>query len=211
MAGRVSPYVRSRLAELLSPEDAEWAVTSLESTAFPLAAAGSLGEQRIHLAILKLTCDPWDSIYAEPSRLERFRGGLELARTDWRDLFVAAGLQHDDWPRVLAECGYEAPELAGCDGPQPGASPAGRRTRSEPGGWLSRPGYQLILLVSLGIGAAVSVEAFRRGESFGAVVPGLGTAGVLFFVLAYLYRRCQLFVLSVQGRLPAKHEKKRST
>ena len=110
MAGRVSPYVRRKLAEVLGPDDAEWAVTSLESTSFPLSTAGSLGEQRIHLAILKLTCDPWSSIRSEPTRLERFREALELGRVDWRDLFVSAGLAHDDWRQVLAECGYEAPE-----------------------------------------------------------------------------------------------------
>ncbi len=33
----------------------------------------------------------------------RFRSAIRLARTDWRDLLVAAGLAHEDWPRVLDE------------------------------------------------------------------------------------------------------------
>ena len=107
---RVSAYVRTKLAEVLSTEDAAWAVEALESTDFPATIAGSIGEQRIHLAILKLTCDPWDSIYVEPTRLERFREALALGRTDWRDLFMTAGLEHDDWPEVLAASGYEPPD-----------------------------------------------------------------------------------------------------
>ena len=33
----------------------------------------------------------------------RFRSAIRLARTDWRDLLVAAGLANEDWPRVLDE------------------------------------------------------------------------------------------------------------
>ena len=35
--------------------------------------------------------------------LSRFRSTLELAKTDWRDLLVAAGLAHGDWPTRLDE------------------------------------------------------------------------------------------------------------
>ncbi|MFG2270438.1 hypothetical protein ACGFNY_11790 [Streptomyces chartreusis] len=33
----------------------------------------------------------------------RFRSAIRLARTDWRDLLVAGGLAHADWPQVLDE------------------------------------------------------------------------------------------------------------
>ncbi|HEV2343083.1 MAG TPA: hypothetical protein VGS97_03250 [Actinocrinis sp.] len=35
--------------------------------------------------------------------LSRFRDAVELAKTDWRDLLVAAGLAHADWPSLLDE------------------------------------------------------------------------------------------------------------
>jgi|SRR5581483_2868630 len=35
--------------------------------------------------------------------LSRFRGAVELAKSDWRDLLVAAGLAHADWPARLDE------------------------------------------------------------------------------------------------------------
>jgi hypothetical protein len=35
--------------------------------------------------------------------LAEFRKAVELAETDWRDLLVAAGLAHGDWPLRLDE------------------------------------------------------------------------------------------------------------
>lgn len=35
--------------------------------------------------------------------LARFRSAVELAKTDWRDLLVAAELAHADWPTRLDE------------------------------------------------------------------------------------------------------------
>lgn len=69
----------------------------------------SFGEERIHLAVMKLVCDPWESIYAQPSPVERFHSALALALTDWRDLFVASDLANDDWTEVLRTAGYEGP------------------------------------------------------------------------------------------------------
>ncbi|MFI5776590.1 hypothetical protein [Nocardia sp. NPDC051570] len=38
--------------------------------------------------------------------LTKFRSAVDLAETDWRDLLVAAGLAHEDWPaRLDAELG----------------------------------------------------------------------------------------------------------
>ncbi|GAA3900988.1 hypothetical protein [Streptomyces lannensis] len=33
----------------------------------------------------------------------RFRAAVRLAREDWRDLLMEAGLGHEDWPHVLDE------------------------------------------------------------------------------------------------------------
>jgi hypothetical protein len=35
--------------------------------------------------------------------LSHFRKAVELAKADWRDLLVAAGLAHEDWPARLDE------------------------------------------------------------------------------------------------------------
>ncbi|WP_157876803.1 hypothetical protein [Streptomyces graminilatus] len=35
--------------------------------------------------------------------VDRFRSAVRLAREDWRDLLVAGGLGHGNWPRVLDE------------------------------------------------------------------------------------------------------------
>jgi hypothetical protein len=35
--------------------------------------------------------------------LSRFRRAIDLAKTDWRDLLIAAGLAHGDWPVRLDE------------------------------------------------------------------------------------------------------------
>jgi hypothetical protein len=32
-----------------------------------------------------------------------------MARVDWRDLLVAAGLAHGDWPEALRAAGYRVP------------------------------------------------------------------------------------------------------
>jgi len=108
---QVSPYVRSRLSEVLPSEAAVEALSRLETTSFPLAGPGSELESRICLGILKVVCDSWDSIWVEPSSIEKFDDALELAKLDWRDLLVSAGLADADWPEVLRRAGYEVPEI----------------------------------------------------------------------------------------------------
>jgi hypothetical protein len=39
----------------------------------------------------------------------RFHEALALARVDWRDVLVAAGLAGADWPAVLRAAGYRVP------------------------------------------------------------------------------------------------------
>jgi len=105
---QVSPYVREKLSEALPSDDAKAAISSLEA-AVPIDQRGSLLERRVHLAIVKLTCDPWNSSDPEPNRIDRFCEAFELAKIDWRDLLVAAGLENDDWPEVLVASGYQPP------------------------------------------------------------------------------------------------------
>ncbi len=64
---------------------------------------GALGEldtlpgpqtaERVQAAIVKLS----------RGDLERFDRALEEARRDWRDVLVAAGFEHEDWPERLDE------------------------------------------------------------------------------------------------------------
>ena len=42
----------------------------------------------------------------------RFDVHLGQAQTDWRDVLVAAGLAHQDWPRVLESRGIQPTELS---------------------------------------------------------------------------------------------------
>ncbi len=58
MAGRLSQFFRTKIAEVLQPDDADWAVSALEPTTFPLTTPGSPGEQQIHFATLKPTVTP---------------------------------------------------------------------------------------------------------------------------------------------------------
>ncbi|MDQ0714331.1 MoxR-like ATPase [Streptomyces luteogriseus] len=65
-------------------------------------------------ALWKLAVELEDSLQS-PERLltaavviadgdvDRFRSAVRLARTDWRDLLMAGGRGHEDWPSVLDE------------------------------------------------------------------------------------------------------------
>lgn len=66
-------------------------------------------------------------------RLDRLDQALELARTDWRDLLVAAGLANADWPTRLSA--WLSPA-----GPTETTSPGTRGELVEPDGhrWLVR-------------------------------------------------------------------------
>jgi hypothetical protein len=108
---RVSGYVRSKLREALPEDTASEAIDILAASQIPLVITGSVLEERIHLAIVKLVCDPRDSIQAEPDAPSKLASALELAKIDWRDLLVSAGLEHENWREVLIAAGYRAPPL----------------------------------------------------------------------------------------------------
>lgn len=109
MKTQVAAYVCSMLEEALPEGVAHEAIAKLAATRFPLAKPGSRLEARIHLAIMKLVCDPWGSPHPEPDAADKFTAALELGLADWRDLLVSAGLEHEDWPQVLIEAGYQGP------------------------------------------------------------------------------------------------------
>ncbi|GAB2801075.1 hypothetical protein GCM10027176_01440 [Actinoallomurus bryophytorum] len=70
------------------------ALIELTSDIFPSETRDSPAIERIQVAALLLG----------RGDLERLDGALDLGRRDWRDLLVAAGLAHEDWPvRVAAE------------------------------------------------------------------------------------------------------------
>lgn len=75
----VTPVVRARAEELFSPADALIACAELASADLPLIANNG---ERVHLAILHLAA----------GNLAEFRRHLAVARTDWRDVLVAAGI-----------------------------------------------------------------------------------------------------------------------
>ena len=52
-------------------------------------------------------------ILVASGHIGRLRQMLDLAITDWRDLLVAAGLAHEDWPQRLTEELGELPDRAG--------------------------------------------------------------------------------------------------
>jgi hypothetical protein len=51
------------------------------------------GIERVHAALLRLAS----------GNLQRLLDAAALAELDWRDLFVDAGLENDDWRELVAE------------------------------------------------------------------------------------------------------------
>lgn len=81
MNTRISHYVRSKLLEALPEGAARQAIDTLADTRFPLAEPGSVLEERIHLGIVKLVCDPRSSDRAEPRAQQKFESAASsLAR-----------------------------------------------------------------------------------------------------------------------------------
>lgn len=95
----VSELVRSVIRTRYSVEQEGEIIGTLEAAAFPDGPAWRRTRDRVQLAILLLA----------DADIERFRENATLATQDWRDVLVAAGLQHDDWPEVLNRCGLPVP------------------------------------------------------------------------------------------------------
>ena len=87
-------FLSDRLAEKLARDgDSQDAVNRLDAADFSGGRAGTAEwgrhNERVHVAIL---------ICSEERGLD---AALELARTDWRDVLVAAGLADDRWTERL--------------------------------------------------------------------------------------------------------------
>ncbi|MBX3736439.1 MAG: hypothetical protein KF715_07120 [Candidatus Didemnitutus sp.] len=75
----VTPRARTEAETLFAPEVAATVCAELATVDLPLIANNG---ERVHLAVLKLS----------RGDLVAFRRHLALARTDWRDTLVAAGI-----------------------------------------------------------------------------------------------------------------------
>ncbi len=90
MPEEVTELVRQQARKYFSPEDAALVLDEFEPTGLPLI--NNNGE-RVHLAVL----------YLSKGRLALFDETWSLAKIDWRDTLVAAGLANEDWPEVLRQ------------------------------------------------------------------------------------------------------------
>jgi hypothetical protein len=95
----VSELVRSVIRTRYSVEQEGEIIGMLEAIALPNDPAWHRTRDRVHLAVLLLA----------GGELERLRENAALATQDWRDVLVAAGLEHDDWPEVLHRHGLPVP------------------------------------------------------------------------------------------------------
>ena len=94
----VEAEVRSRFAR----QDALRVLSALEAAQLPFLKDESHVRERarVHLAVLKLA----------NGSLAEFEKWLGEARTDWRDVLMAAGMANNDWRTVLGEAGFRVPE-----------------------------------------------------------------------------------------------------
>jgi hypothetical protein len=97
----VSDVVRAEVRERFGQQEASEVISALEATALPLLEAPDRVRERarVHMATIKLA----------DGDLPRFRQALVMARADWRDVLVAAGLAQYDWPEVLRAAGWRVP------------------------------------------------------------------------------------------------------
>lgn len=100
---KVPSLVAEEVRDRFSPQEALLALSALEAAALAFLEDESRARERarVQLAILKLA----------DGSLALFEKWLGEACTDWRDVLVAAGMAHDDWPRVLLEAGFRVPEV----------------------------------------------------------------------------------------------------
>ena len=80
---RIERYVRLHFddAELILAALADWRISYEEEPP----------DERLTAAV----------VLGADGSLEGIDAGFELAEQDWRDLLVAAGLAHEDWPELL--------------------------------------------------------------------------------------------------------------
>jgi hypothetical protein len=86
----VSKAVRREVEARFKRRDAADVMRLLESVVLPGSEDG-MDRDRIQFAILIVS----------RGDLADFARALALSVTDWRDLLVSAGLEHENWPEVL--------------------------------------------------------------------------------------------------------------
>ena len=85
----ISDRLGARIARQFAPSVASELLRELSNVSFPLAERQ---EPERLLAAVAIVADGDE---------QRFRSAIELGMRDWRDLLVAAGLAHADWPNRL--------------------------------------------------------------------------------------------------------------
>ena len=85
----VTPRVERYVRERFGADEADLVISALREWRIPYEAEPP-GERLVAAVVL-----------VADGRLEGVDEGIEIAERDWRDLLVAAGLQHEDWRRVL--------------------------------------------------------------------------------------------------------------
>ncbi len=88
---RITRYVMA----MYDPEDVVFALDLLSAWAKP--GGSDPHERLLAAALVRADGDP-----------DKLADALDLATTDFRDLLMYTGLEHDDWPEVL-ECAFGPP------------------------------------------------------------------------------------------------------
>jgi hypothetical protein len=95
----VSELVRREVIARYPSEPAAEVLALFEGTELPFLERPSRERDRVQLAVLLLA----------DGDVHKLREELELAAIDWRDVLMAAGLGHENWPDVLRRAGFPVP------------------------------------------------------------------------------------------------------
>jgi hypothetical protein len=98
---QVSDLVRTEIGRRFAPADVADVERRFAATPLPFLEPPDRDRERnrVHLGILKLA----------EGDLTKLDTALRVAATDWRDVLVASGLGHSNWPEVLKAAGFPAP------------------------------------------------------------------------------------------------------
>lgn len=101
---KLSSIVETEVRDRFPEEEARLVLSAFQAAELPFLGDESRSHERdrVQLAILTLA----------NGSLSEFEKWLREARVDWRDVLVAAGMEHENWPRVLREAGFRVPEKA---------------------------------------------------------------------------------------------------
>ena len=91
----ITPAVRQQAASVLASGELAAALKALAATPLPHLPKTTAEVERVHLAVLHL-CG---------GTLTGLRSVLDMAKRDWRDVLMGAGLAFENWPDVLRSRG----------------------------------------------------------------------------------------------------------